>query len=170
MMRISLLAALSLTTAQAATTGAGGPPPAAAVYAKATPNLILQLVKGAGYSASLDSGGDDPVISITRSKGEPELSLVLLKCGSGSCEKVFIYTDYNPDELDVQPTESDISAWNIDNYTQAYINPDDERSITLNDLYYFVGGFTKANFTRWLGEFSSDASDFSDMLNELASD
>lgn len=167
-----MLAALSLVTAHAAVVGVaggGGPPPAASVYTKATPSTVLQLVKGAGYSASLDSGGDDPIISITRRGNLPDLNLVLLKCGSGGCQRGFLYTDYAPKELDVQPTGSDMSAWNIDNYTQAYINPDDERSVTLNDLYYFVGGFTKANFTRWLKDFSSDADDFDTMLKALKS-
>jgi hypothetical protein len=155
-------APLSLGTASAATT----PVAPGAVITKVTPELMLSIVQGAGYSAKLDKSGDNPEITITR-KGLVDIFVSLHDCKSGSCSEADAYTYYASGDLDTAPAESDMTAWNRDNYSQAYIDSEDDDSVNLDSLYLFGGGFTKANFVNWLNKFKSDADDFDQMLQDL---
>jgi hypothetical protein len=158
----ALLLIVGLLTAQAAPLTVGG----LAAEVEATPSLILQIVKSAGYPASLETGseGDDPVISITRAKGQPELSMVLLDCGSGSCKRGYLHTDYDPADLDFDLSDTDITNWNFDYNSLATVDPEPGGLITLSDDYAFTG-MTRASFLIWLDQFSEEADDFGKYLN-----
>jgi hypothetical protein len=155
-------APLGLGTALAATT----PVAPSTVITKVTPDLMLSIVQGAGFTAKLDKSGDNPEITLTR-KGLVDIFISLHDCKSGSCSEADAYTYYAAEDLDTAPEESDMTAWNRDNYSQAYIDSEDDDSVNLDSLYLFKGGFTKANFVNWLNKFKSDADDFDQMLKDL---
>ena len=166
-------AALYLSTALAAnppTTAAKPatalPTAAPAIISKVTPDLVLSLVQGAGFTVKLDKSGDNPELTLSR-KGSVTIYLNLHGCKTGGCTDADAYTYYSSGDLDTAPDESDMADWNSKNYTQAYIDSEDDDSVNLDDLYYFKGGFTKANFLNWLNEFKKDADSFDKMLKEL---
>ena len=171
-----IAAALSLSLTLGVATAAGLPalaqakpaavPAASAVIGKVTPELVLSLVQGAGFTVKLDKSGDDPELTLSR-KGAVTIYLNLHDCKTGSCTEADAYTYYSSSDLDTAPGESDMADWNSKNYTQAYIDSADDDSVNLDDLYYFKGGFTKANFLNWLNEFKKDADLFDKMLKAL---
>jgi hypothetical protein len=169
MMRdILILAALSLvaahtTPALAATVPATAP----AVIVKATPEAMLSILKAAGYTAKLGKSGENPEITLTRKSGQQKVYLNFQTCKTGGCERVDAYTYYNAGDLDTAPEESNMTTWNTNNYTQAYIDTEDDDSVNLDSLYYLSGGFTKANFLYWLKKFEKDADSFDEMLKGL---
>lgn len=163
---LSFSLALGLGTAFAANPPAKPAAAAPAVIGKVTPELVLALVQGAGFTVKLDKSGDDPELTLSR-KGSVTIYLNLHNCKTGSCTRADAYTYYASSDLDTAPAESDMSDWNSKNYTQAYIDSADDDSVNLDDLYYFKGGFTKANFLNWLNEFKKDADLFDKMLRAL---
>ena len=163
---LSFSLALSLGTAFAANPPAKPAAAVPAVIGKVTPELVLSLVQGAGFTVKLDKSGDDPELTLNR-RGAVTIYLNLHDCKTGSCTEADAYTYYASSDLDTAPTESDMADWNSKNYTQAYIDSADDDSVNLDDLYYFKGGFTKANFLNWLNEFKKDADSFDKMLRAL---
>ena len=167
-----VLAALSFGTLGLGTTAlfpalaAGTPITAPAVIGTVTPELMLSIVKAAGYTATLDKSGDSPELTLKR-KNSVTIYLNLHDCKTGSCSEADAYTYYAAADLTTAPAESDMTAWNSKNYTQAYIDSEDDDSVNLDSLYYFKGGFTKANFLNWLNEFKKDADSFDKMLQDL---
>lgn len=162
-----MLAALSLASLNpgpvlAATAPAAG----TAVIGKVTPELLLGLVQGAGYTAKLDKSGANPELTLTR-RGKVSIFISLHDCKTGSCSEADAYTYYAAEDLDTAPAESDITDWNRNNYSQAYIDSEDDDSVNLDSLYLFTGGFTKANFVNWLGKFAQDADKFDNVLKGL---
>ncbi len=141
-------------------------PAASVVIGKVTPDLVLGLVQGAGFTVKLDKSGDNPELTLSR-KGSVTIYLNLHGCKTGGCTDADAYTYYASGDLDTAPAESDMAGWNSKNYTQAYIDSEDDNSVNLDDLYYFKGGFTKANFLNWLNEFKKDADSFDKMLKAL---
>ncbi len=162
---LSFSLALSLGTAFAANPPAKFAAAAPAVIGKVTPELVLSLVQGAGFTVKLDKSGDDPELTLIR-KDAGTIYLNLHDCKTGSCTEADAYTYYASSDLDTAPAESDMADWNSKNYTQAYIDSADD-SVNLDDLYYFKSGFTKANFLNWLNEFKKDADSFDKMLRAL---
>ena len=140
--------------------------PAPAVIIKVTPELVLSLVQGAGFTVKLDKSGDNPELTLSR-KGSVTIYLNLHGCKTGGCTEADAYTYYASGDLTTAPAESDMADWNGKNYTQAYIDSADDNSVNLDDLYFFKGGFTKANFLNWLNEFKKDADSFDKMLKAL---
>ena len=141
-------------------------PAASTVISKVTPDLMLSLVQGAGFTVKLDKSGDNPELTLSR-KGLVTIYLNLHDCKTGGCTEADAYTYYASSDLDTAPTERDMADWNSNNYTQAYIDSEDDDSVNLDALYFFKGGFTKANFLNWLNEFKKDADLFDKMLKEL---
>ena len=139
---------------------------AGAVITTVTPETMLALVQGAGYTAKLDKSGDNPEIELSRKSGV-SIYLNFHNCKTGSCNEMDAYTYYAAEDLDTAPDESDMSDWNSRHYTQAYIDADDDDSVNLDGLYRFTGGFTQANFLNWLNEFRKDADSFDKMLQGL---
>ncbi|MFC4452862.1 YbjN domain-containing protein [Deinococcus sonorensis] len=160
---LTTLALLTVSASLAATAPAPSP-----VITKATPELILKIVQGAGYTAKLDKSGKNPEISVTTKTSPITLYLNLHNCSTASgCSAAETYTYYPSEDLRTAPTAQDIADWNTENFTQAYLDTDDDNSVNLDDLYYFTGGFTKANFLNWLAAFKEEATDFDAMLNDL---
>jgi len=163
---LSFSLALSLGTAFAANPPAKPAAAAPAVIGKVTPELVLALVQGVGFTVKLDKSGDDPELTLSRGRAVT-IYLNLHDCKTGSCTEADAYTYYARSDLDTAPTEGDMADWNSKNYTQAYIDSADDDSVNLDDLYYFKGGFTKANFLNWLNEFKKGADLFDKMLRAL---
>ena len=163
-----VLAALSLcTTALLPALAATTPTTAPAVISTVTPELMLSIVKGAGYTVTLDKSGDNPELTLKRKDSDVVIYLNLHDCKTGSCSEADAYTYYAAADLTTAPAESDMTDWNSKNYTQAYIDSEDDDSVNLDTLYHFKGGFTKANFLNWLNEFKKDADSFDKMLQDL---
>ncbi|WP_424950509.1 hypothetical protein [Deinococcus sp.] len=172
---LTLAAALSLglsfaanppVTTPAKPAALPAPAAAGAVITTVTPESMLALVQAAGYTAKLDKSGDNPELTLTR-KGAVDIYLNFHTCKTGSCTEMDAYTYYTSGDLKTAPAESDMSDWNSNHYTQAYIDANDDDSVNLDSLYRFTGGFTKANFLNWLNEFRKDADSFDKMLKAL---
>ena len=123
---LSLSAALAATPVKQTLPAPAASTAAPAIITKVTPELMLAIVKGAGFTATLDKTGDSPELTLTRKNSDVVIYLNLHDCKTGSCSEADAYVYYSADDLDTAPDDSDMAAWNMENYTQAYIDSEDE--------------------------------------------
>ncbi|WP_295822310.1 YbjN domain-containing protein [uncultured Deinococcus sp.] len=122
------------------------------------PETVVQVLKQAGYATTYRPGDlkDGPTITL-KVNGE-DVYLYLYGCKPEGCTRLTASNGYETDVTSAAVL-SYIGNWNYDNYTQAYIDPEDKAAY-LDSSYLLTGGYTRANLVAWLREYLDDLPDF----------
>ncbi|SMB78216.1 YbjN domain-containing protein [Deinococcus hopiensis] len=127
----------------------------------AKPATLVKVLSEAGYKPTLRPGDAKTDPSIVLKVKDTTVYLYFDNCKNGLCSRVTASSGFEfPDDLAALPRT--LATWNAEWYTQAYQQEDD--GVYLDASYVLTGGYTKANFKAWFGDYLDELNDFADEL------
>ncbi|SMB78183.1 YbjN domain-containing protein [Deinococcus hopiensis] len=133
---------------------------AAADVMDAKPASLVKLLSEAGYKPQLRAGDAKTQPSIALKVQENDVYLYFSGCKDGLCRRVTASNGFEFPK-DRSGLAGTLAGWNAEWYSQAY---EDKEAVYLDASYMLTGGFTKANFNAWFGEYLEELGEFGDKL------